>query len=167
MQFRQAFDELVDPQHEGGYVNNPKDPGGETNMGVTWPALRRAIAQGIVYPTTTIKGLTRDQAADIYQAFYWHAAGCDEIPEAVRYDVFDTAVNSGVERAVMFLQAAVGSKIDGEFGEHTAAAVAALDPYQVLARFDGRRLDFLNDLSTWPTFGKGWVQRIATNLMAA
>lgn len=81
--------------HEGGYSNNPKDPGGETNFGIS----KRA------HPSVDIKALTPGAAGAIYLAEYWVAAGCDQ--RLYPYDVvtFDTAVNMGVARAVELIEA--------------------------------------------------------------
>jgi lysozyme family protein len=85
-------------QREGGYVNDPADPGGETNFGIS----KRA------YPDVDIKNLTRDQAATLYQRDYWIPAGCDTLDQGPALAVFDTAVNLGVSRALALWQAAAG-----------------------------------------------------------
>lgn len=153
MTFDEAFAELIG--HEGGYVNNPADPGGETNWGIS----KRS------YPKVDIKGLTLEGAKAIYLPDFWKAAGCDRVPADVAFDLFDMAVNSGVKRSVMVLQESVGAAIDGVLGPKTLAAVSALQPGVARRRFNAIRLRFMTDLPTWPTFGKGWARRIATNLM--
>jgi hypothetical protein len=77
-------------EHEGGYVNNPQDPGGETNFGIS----RRA------YPDLDIKNLTKEQAIEIYKKDYWGAAGCGGMNWPFDIIMFDTAVNVGVMRAI-------------------------------------------------------------------
>jgi lysozyme family protein len=79
---------------EGGYVDNPQDPGGETNFGIS----KRA------YPHLNIKELTKEQAGEIYHRDYWAKAGCPEIAYPLDIVVFDTAVNVGVSRALDFLK---------------------------------------------------------------
>lgn len=153
MNFDTAFDRLID--HEGGYVNNPADPGGETKFGIS----KRA------YPDVDISGLTLEQAKAIYKRDYWDKARCDELPPALAFQVFDTAVNSGIGQAVRFLQRAVGVADDGVLGPLTIAAVRRLDLESLMARYNGQRLDFMTKLSTWDVFGKGWARRIAKNLM--
>lgn len=159
MNFDLAFDRLLG--HEGGYSNHPTDPGGETMYGVT---ARVARAQGY---TGAMRDLPLSEAKRIAKAAYWDAVRADELPAGVRFDVFDTAYNSGTGQAVKFLQRALGVKADGQLGPVTLAAAAAMDPERLQARFNGWRLDFLNDLPTWPAFGRGWTQRVADNLKEA
>lgn len=150
--FDRAFDDLI--AFEGGYVWDPRDPGGETRWGIS----KRA------YPHVDIRNLTRDQARQIYYRDYWQRARCDQLPPGVAFDVFDAAVNSGIGQAIRWLQRAVGVADDGIVGPLTIAAVRALPPAVVQARMSGHRLQFMTDLSTWSAFGKGWARRVAINL---
>lgn len=157
MNFDQAFDTLIG--HEGGYSNHPDDPGGETMWGVT---ARVARANGYAGPMVD---LPRDTAKAIYRRNYWDAVKADQLPASVRYDVFDGAVNSGVSQSAKWLQQAAGVTADGVIGPTTIAAAtgagAALPP-----RYNAARLQFMTNLPTWATFGKGWARRIASNLRA-
>lgn len=153
MTFDDAFDALIG--HEGGYVNRPNDPGGETNYGIS----KRA------YPLVDIRALTLDQAKAIYRRDYWEPAGCSKVPGAVRFDLFDMAVNSGIKTAVKTLQTAAGIDADGIIGPATLKALGQITPSALQARFNGTRLRFMTALPTWPAFGKGWARRIAANLM--
>lgn len=157
MNFDEAFDRLIG--HEGGYVNNPMDPGGETNWGVT---ARVARARGY---TGDMRYLTREKAKEIARAEYWDSCRADELPEAFRFDVFDGAYNSGVSQAAKWLQRAIGVTDDGKIGPATIAAAHAADALAP-ARYNGARLRFMTDLGTWPQFGKGWARRVAANLAA-
>lgn len=150
--FEQCFDKLMG--HEGGYVNNPKDPGGETNWGIS----KRS------YPQIDIKNLSREGAKAIYKTDYWDRAQCDRLPPTLAYLLFDCAVNSGIGQAVRFLQRAVGVADDGQIGPLTLAAVQRLDQESLCAKFLGQRLDFMTRLSTWDVFGKGWARRMADQL---
>ncbi len=150
--FEQCFDKLV--VYEGGYVFDPKDPGGETNFGIS----KRA------YPNLNIKTLTRTGVRDIYKHDYWDRAQCDKLPPALAFIVFDTAVNSGIGQSIRFLQRAVNVADDGLLGPLTLAAVNRLEADSLCARFLGQRLEFMTKLSTWDTFGKGWSRRIADQL---
>jgi lysozyme family protein len=89
--FEKAVKFVLD--HEGGYVFNPLDPGGETNYGIS----KRS------YPNQDIKALTIDQAKAIYQKDYWDRMGCDKIASGLDIVAFDTAVNCGVGRALQWL----------------------------------------------------------------
>lgn len=165
MSFTTSFDRLV--SNEGGYVNHPDDPGGETNWGITWPCLREAIALGIVPTDTTIAQLSRSQAHDIYLALFWDRARMDELPEGFAFHVFDAAVNHGIETAVRMMQRAVGVADDGHVGPVTMSAVRDRSVTDLIALFTAERLDFWRRLSTWPKFGKGWAGRAAQNLRHA
>ena len=151
--FDKAFERVIG--HEGGYVNDPRDPGGETKYGIS----KRA------YPNVDIKNLTLDQAKEIYRRDYWNRLHLDELPVAVRFDLFDAAINSGVSAAAKFLQRAAGTAADGVIGKLTIAAANGMDPQRLDKRLSGYRLQYLCDLFTFPTFGKGWVRRVAFNLI--
>jgi lysozyme family protein len=155
MNFDAAFEKLLG--HEGGYVNNPADPGGETKFGIS----KRS------YPAEDIAGLTIDRAKAIYLRDYWGPAGCDALPDAIRFDVFDTAVNSGVRTAVKLLQRAVGETEDGVIGPRTLQAVGSMTGPRLAARFNGARLAYMTDVPAWTSFGRGWARRIAANLQGA
>ena len=150
--FDQCFDKLIG--YEGGYSFDPRDPGGETNFGIS----KRA------YPAVDIKNLTRDGAKEIYRRDYWDRAQCDRLPPALAFVLFDAAVNSGIGQAIRFLQRAVGATDDGVIGPLTISAINRLDAESVCARFLGQRLDFMTRLSTWDVFGRGWARRIADQL---
>lgn len=156
MNFDDAFDRLMG--HEGGYVNHPDDPGGETMWGIT---ARVARANGYTGPMSM---LPRERAKSIAKAAYWDRVKADQYDSAIGFQVFDAAYNHGIENAVRFLQRAVGVADDGIVGPRTLAAIRQTSITDVLARFNAERLEFYTKLSTWPTFGKGWARRIATNL---
>ena len=152
--FDHAFKALIG--HEGGYVNHPKDPGGETKFGIT----KRT------YPDEDIRNLTIDRAKALYKRDFWDKVRGDDLPYVVAFNLFDAAVNSGVGNAVRWLQRALDVADDGKLGPLTFAAALQVDPEALAARFNGHRLRFMTGLSTWPTFGKGWARRIAANLGA-
>lgn len=159
MNFDQAFHALLG--HEGGFVDHPKDPGGATCWGVTE---RVARANGYAGP---MQALPVGVAKAIYRKDYWDPVRADELPAAVRYAVFDAAVNSGVRQSIKWLQRALGVADDGMLGAQTLAAAAAADGHALKGRLLGTRLQFMTDLPTWPAFGKGWARRIASLLGAA
>jgi len=155
MNFDQAFERLLG--HEGAYVNNPKDPGGETMWGVTVDVARQ---HGYTGP---MRDLPIDTAKAIYRKSYWAPVRADELPEGIRFDVFDAAVNHGPSQAAKWLQRAVGTTPDGVIGAVTVGAARSAGP-QLGAHFNAQRLRFYTDLATWPTFGRGWARRVAANL---
>lgn len=152
MNFNTAFDRVIG--HEGGYVNDPNDPGGETNWGIS----KRA------YPDIDIKSLTREQAKAIYLKDYWDRANADQYAYPIAFQLFDASVNSGIGNGIRFLQRAVGVAPDGYVGPITLAAINAADVSDVVARFNAERLEFMTYLSNWPSAGRGWARRIANNL---
>lgn len=154
--FERAFLRTVG--HEGGYVNHPGDPGGETKYGIS----KRS------HPNEDIAGMTLERAKLIYLRDYWQATRCGEMPEPIATEVFDAAVNSGTAQAVRWAQRAAGCADDGLIGPVTLKALQAdQNPLALVARMIGHRLQFYTDLSTWPTFGKGWARRVANNLKGA
>ena len=148
--FDQAFEIIIG--HEGGYVNDPRDPGGETKYGVS----KRA------YPNEDIKNLTLDRAKLLYKRDYWDAVEAESIPGAARLMVFDCAVNTGVGMAKKLLQRAVGTKDDGIIGPKTRAAIS--NTPDLAMKFAGFWLQYYTDLPGWPTYGKGWTRRVANDL---
>mgnify|MGYP001163220169 CR=1 FL=1 len=147
--------------HEGGYVNHPSDPGGMTNLGVT----ARVWEEWVGHPVDEkqMRALTPTDVAPLYKRKYWDACRANDLISGVDYCVFDVAVNSGAGRAVKFLQSCVGATPDGGFGPATLAAVkeAEKDPAQLIELYCAKRLEFLQSLYTFKTFGKGWSRRVA------
>lgn len=152
MTFDTAFDRLLG--HEGGYVNDPNDPGGETNWGIS----KRS------YPTLDIRNLTRDQAKDVYRRDFWERVHGDALPDGVAFQLFDYAVNSGVETAVRHLQRSVGVADDGHWGPLSQKAADSMSESDLIMRLNAERLTFMTGLKNWPHHGKGWARRIANNL---
>lgn len=146
-------------RHEGGFVNHPRDPGGATNKGITLATFRRYVKpNGTV---ADLKALTVEQAGIVYRRQYWDAVLGAELPSGVDYAVFDFAVNSGPHRAAQYLQRAAGvSAVDGRIGPMTLAAVRRMPADELINRLCDTRLAFLRRLKTWPTFGRGWSNRI-------
>ncbi len=146
--------------HEGGYVDHPKDPGGRTNLGVT----QRVWEEWLGRPVSEkeMRALTPTMVKPLYKRKYWDACRADDLMVGVDYAVFDVSVNSGPGRAIKFLQSCVGVTVDGGFGPATLAAVkkAEEDPARLIELYCARRLEFLQSLRTFETFGKGWSRRV-------
>lgn len=165
MNFDQAFKVLIG--HEGNFSDNPKDPGNWTG-GKVKSGVLKGTKYGIAantYPNEDIRNLTLARAKELYQRDYWGKLRMEDLPDAVRFDVFDAAVNSGVSQAAKFLQRAAGVTDDGAIGPQTLAAVKHVDPQLLDKRINGHRLRFMADLKVWPDFAKGWARRIANNLI--
>lgn len=157
------FDKAIERvlKHEGGYVDNPKDPGGETNFGITRNTATAAGYKG------SMRSMTRDQAKAIYRARYWAPIKGDDLPFAIAYQLLDAAVNHGVGQAVKFLQRSVGAQADELIGPATIAAVKAKPVGQVVNNFLAHRTEFFCNLPTFDTFGRGWIRRVAANMRYA
>jgi lysozyme family protein len=165
MTFDEAFDLVI--EHEGGFTDNSKDRGNWTT-GVTGKGELKGTKFGIsamTYPRLDIKNLTLQQAKNIYRVDFWLRSHCDELPKELAFDVFDLAVNSGVRTAIKLLQRSVGVNDDGWFGPQTRGAIRGLNGHVLHKKFNAQRLFFLADISTFNTFGRGWVRRVASNLM--
>ena len=146
--------------HEGGYVHHEKDPGGRTNHGVTQRVWEEWVGHEV--DEKQMRALTPETVAPLYKRKYWDAVRADDLVDGVDYCVFDVAVNSGPGRAVKFLQSCVGVTADGGFGPATLAAVkkSEEDPARLIEMYCAKRLEFLQSLKTFETFGKGWSRRV-------
>lgn len=150
--FPRAFQIVIG--EEGGYVNNPADPGGETKYGIS----KRA------YPTLDIANLTVADAQQIYQRDYWDRLQGDELPYPVNVLVFDAAVNQGLGEAIRLLQKAVGVGQDGALGAVTFRAVRDSLP-QCVPNFQAVRAIRYAESPEFNLYGKGWMARLFTVLM--
>lgn len=144
---------------EGGWSNNPKDPGGATMHGViqtVYDAYRHL--HGL--PHQSVRLISDAEVHDIYKNQYWDAVQGDQLPVGVDFCVFDYGVNSGPSRGVKALQHAVGVPIDGHLGLVTLHAAATADHKITINAICNARLAFLKGLRTWSTFGRGWSDRV-------
>ena len=155
--FDDAFERLLGS--EGGFVDHPSDPGGATRWGITQATARRNgyIGDMQVFPVEFAKRIARKD--------YWESVSADSMPSAIRFDLFDGAYNSGPSQAIKWLQRAVYADDDGIMGPKTLMAANTYSPVAIVARYNGHRLQMLSSLKTWPTFGRGWSNRVAKNLI--
>ncbi|MDM7852689.1 glycoside hydrolase family 108 protein [Pseudochrobactrum kiredjianiae] len=144
--------------HEGGYVNNPKDPGGSTKYGITHKTLAAHRGVSGVSPAE-VKALTKQEATVIYQRSYWTQSGGDLLPVGIDFMTFDYGVNSGPAQAVKSLQRVIGVVADGIVGGQTLAAVKGYKG-DLIGAYAAERLRFMKSLKTWSTFGRGWQKRV-------
>jgi lysozyme family protein len=154
--FSKAFEHVVGV--EGGYVNDPRDPGGETIYGITRRDHPGAWAAG--RPTL-------EQAKAIYRMGYWDPARCEYLPWPLAAFVFDAAVNQGVSTAVRLLQKAVGTVQDGAIGKNTLAAIQRADQRELCALFMADRALRYTGTRNFDTYGRGWLKRLFVVAMAA
>lgn len=169
MNFEDSFNLLIDT--ERGLIYNRNDAGNWTGGKVGVGELK-GTKYGISaasYPKLDIKNLTITDAKAIYKRDYWDKLKLDNIPERIRFDLFDTAVNSGCVTAAKLLQATVGVEEDGIIGLVTLTAVAKVGfiPDRLDKYFNAQRLLYITELSdkNWDNFGKGWAKRIANNML--
>ena len=144
--------------HEGGYVNHPKDPGGETNLGVTKRVYQEHGG------TKDMKDLLVEDVAPIYKKGYWDKMKGDELPGGLDLCVFDFGVNAGPGRAAKFLQQMIGTTVDGGIGPNTLAKLEEYirenGEHEAVKKYQEMRQKYYESLSTFATFGKGWTRRV-------
>ena len=157
--FPKALELLL--KHEGGFVNDSRDNGGMTNLGVTIRVWEEWVGHDV--DEKQMRNLTPLMVAPLYKRKYWDACRADELVSGVDYCVFDVAVNSGCGRAIKLLQSVVGATPDGGYGSITSALVkeAEKDPARLIEVYCAKRLEFLQSLKTFPVFGNGWSRRVA------
>jgi uncharacterized protein (TIGR02594 family) len=157
---------------EGGYTDDPHDPGGPTNRGITLQVF--AAWRNVTLSPANRDGLIRDlkaidaaTVAEIYRRRYWEPAGAADLAAPLALMHFDAAVNHGVGTAFRCLQEAVGADVDGEIGPETKAAIAKTPTATALARYaDIRRRRYRALPHSW-RFGRGWLARVDATLAAA
>ena len=150
--FNEIIEKILD--HEGGYVNDPTDRGGETKYGIS----KRA------YPNVDIKSLTLDQAKKIYHQDYWRGGKCDEVPPRLRYIYFDCCVNFGISGAIKVLQRTANSKgadlkVDGKIGSKTIKSIQNLEVDRVRAYRVLRFAKLVIKRPEQERFWLGWFRR--------
>jgi uncharacterized protein (TIGR02594 family) len=164
--FARALDHVL--EMEGGFSDDPYDPGGPTNRGITLAVY--ADWKGVSADADLkdeLRHIPDAEVRAIYVARYWQPAGCAELVPALAFFHFDTAVNHGVAGAIRLLQQAVGTDADGEIGPLTLSAIArraieeTLDAYAEVRRARYRALPHF-----W-RFGRGWLKRVDTTLARA
>jgi len=154
--FSEALEVIL--HHEGGYVNHPKDPGGETNLGVTKRVYEEFGGE------KEMKDLTKEDVEPIYKQNYWDRVKGDDLPEGLDLCIFDFAVNAGPGRAAKFIQRLVGTTVDGGIGPNT---LKCIDDYvkessvaETIEKYQSMRQEYYEGLSTFETFGRGWTRRV-------
>lgn len=149
-------------ESEGGEGNDPDDPGGHTNMGITEGTLEVAKTTGYVAQDATISNLTREQAKNIYKHLFWDPVGADKFPPALALVVFDAAVNQGVPTAIIMLQVVLKVRTDGVVGPKTIAAATKSSPKVRDAFLAKRALRYGELVAARPymrKFMEGWIKR--------
>jgi lysozyme family protein len=141
---------------EGGWVNHPSDPGGETNLGVT----KRVWEEWVGHPVESLKNLTKDQVAPLYEQRYWRPCYGEVLPRGLDLIVFSMGVNAGPGRSVKLLQSSIGCLPDGVIGPATRGVIRDSNTATLIAKFSETRREYYKSLKTFPMFGKGWFARV-------
>lgn len=145
--------------HEGGYVDDPRDVGNATNMGITLATYRQHVSSGAT--KDDLRRMTIDRAKFIYRVHYWNALGCDALPAGLDYAIFDFGVNSGIDRAAKMLQEIVGVHQDGHVGPATLDGVKRYgDMKKLIDELCSRRMSYLRTRSNWNVYRIGWTTRV-------
>ena len=141
---------------EGGWVNHPSDPGGETNLGVT----KRVWEEWIGHPVESLKNLTKDQVAPLYEQRYWRPCYGEVLPRGLDLIVFSMGVNAGPGRSVKLLQSSIGCLPDGVIGPATRGVIRDSNTATLITKFSETRREYYKSLKTFSMFGKGWLARV-------
>lgn len=154
---------------EGGFTDDPHDPGGPTNKGITlgvyaaWKG-EDVSAQSAPRLRAALKQIPDAEVRDIYRQRYWRKAECESLPPALALMQFDTGVNHGPVTAIRILQEVVGTVVDGELGPATLAAVAAKPLLEILDAYAGNRRARYRAMPHFWRFGRGWLNRVDRTL---
>ena len=146
-------------QHEGGYTNHPSDPGGRTNLGVTQRVWEDYVGHKV--DEQTMRNLTKELVAPLYRKEYWDAVHGDKLPCGADYLAFDFAVNAGAFRSIKTIQRALNITADGIIGPVTLKSIQGANAEDFINNFTNAKERFYRSLSNFPTFGRGWFNRVA------
>jgi lysozyme family protein len=152
--FKECLDLVL--KSEGGWVNHPSDPGGETNLGVT----KRVWIEYVGHPVESLKKLTKEDVAPLYELKYWRPCYCEVLPRGLDFVVFSMGVNAGPGRSVKLLQSAIGCVPDGVIGPRTRELISSSNGADIIKKFSTVRREYYQSLKTFPIFGKGWLARV-------
>jgi lysozyme family protein len=162
--WKQAFEQML--ASEGGFTDDERDPGnklpdgrkGSTMLGVTQFNWEQYTGHQVTHEQ--MKKLTPADVEPLYKKKYWDAVRADELPSGIDYLVFDFCVNAGAGRAIKTLQTSVGTTPDGGFGAITMKAVQTINEADLIERFSQEKETFYRSLTTFVTYGKGWLNRV-------
>ncbi len=157
---------------EGGWSEDPYDPGGPTNKGITLGVYARERGETVTAETVArlkseLRVIGNDVVERIYLQRYWRPARCEKLPPALAHFHFDASVNQGLTGAARLLQEALGVAIDGEIGPVTLGAALSQPIDVVLARYAAARRHHYRSLGHFWRFGRGWLNRVDAALEQA
>lgn len=154
--FKECLDLVL--KSEGGFVNDSRDSGGMTNLGVTKRVWEEYT--GHEADEKTMRGLTPEKVAPLYEQRYWRPTYCEVLPRGLDFVVFSMGVNGGPGRAVKLLQQSIGCVPDGIVGERTMALIKQSNVADLIAKYSDTRRSYYESLKTFPVFGRGWLARV-------
>ena len=154
--FKECLDLVL--KSEGGFVNHPQDPGGMTNLGVTKRVWEEYT--GHEADEKTMRGLTPEKVAPLYEQRYWRPTYCEVLPRGLDLLVFSMGINAGTGRSVKLLQQSIGCVPDGIIGPRTMELIKQSNTANLIGSFSEARRNYYKSLATFPTFGKGWLARV-------
>jgi lysozyme family protein len=152
--FKECLELLL--KSEGGWVNHPSDPGGETNLGVT----KRVWEEYVGHPVESLKKLTKDDVAPLYELKYWRPCYCEVLPRGLDFVIFSMGVNAGPGRSIKLLQQSIGCVPNGVIGPKTRDLISSSNGANLVTKFSEARREYYKSLKTFPIFGKGWLARV-------
>lgn len=164
MNFTDAVNKVL--EHEGGFVNDPKDSGGATNWGITRAVYAAWLGRDpVTVSVDEVRRMPRSEAVAIYKRNYWDAIGGDKINSySVAYTLFDQAINRGVATAVKQAQKVIGSPQDGKMGPVTINAINRFSEAEFLSKYLGLSIQAYKDLAENrpkdQKFLQGWLNRV-------
>ena len=142
---------------EGGYVNNPKDPGGMTNLGITKKSLEEWLGHDV--DEKFMRNLTPEMAAPFYEQKYWRSCYGEVLPRGLDFLCFSFGVNAGCGRSVKLLQQSLGLVSDGVIGPRVMQKLRESNITDIIKGFSESRREYYRALKQFPVFGKGWLSR--------
>jgi lysozyme family protein len=152
--FKECLDLVL--KSEGGWVNHPSDPGGETNLGVT----KRVWEEYVGHPVESLKKLTKEDVAPMYEQKYWRPCYGEVLPRGLDFVVFSMGINAGTGRSIKLLQLSIGCVPDGVIGPTTRGLISDSNSATLIAKFSESRREYYRSLKNFPIFGKGWLSRV-------
>jgi lysozyme family protein len=151
---------------EGGWSNDPADPGGCTMEGIILSTYQ-SWKNDLTLTCNDLQNITSDEVSAIYQQNYWNHVQGDDLPNGVDLMVFDEAVNAGVGGSAKLLQEILNVTVDGSIGPDTLAAVANVDPTILINELAQQQTAYYQSLPGFLTFGAGWLNKVNTRQAAA
>jgi len=146
-------------REEGGFSDDPHDPGGPTNYGVTLATLTHW--RGLACVADDVRLITLAETDAIYRSLYWHALRCDLLPPGVEIMTFDFGVNAGPHESAVELQQAVGASVDGVVGPLTALAARGADRATLIGNLHDLHEARYRSRPGFARYGHGWLARLA------